>query len=104
MCLLWYLAQLFILFSFIIGIYNICKKNFKIGIVQIVLSPIMLIGNFMFSMHRDWVNGNESEQEYFIRMISDFDINSILILLGLMVLIILLIISIKKWNQKCEQY
>jgi len=98
--LIWYVVQLIIIFSFIIGIYNIYKKEFKIGIVQIVLSPIVLIGNFIFSMHRNWVNGNETEQEYFVKMISDFDINSILILLGVLVLIILLIISIKNYINK----
>ena len=87
-----------------IGIYNVYKKNYRIGIIQILLSPALFIGNFLFSLHREWVNGSETEQEYFIKMLKEFNVNSILILLGFIILIILFMISIKKWKKKCEQY
>lgn len=83
----WYLMQVILVFIFILGIYNIVIKKIKFGFIQIISSVIIFVYNFIFIMHRDWVNGNQTPQDYFIKRLSRFDFNSIIILVSFLTLL-----------------
>lgn len=83
----WYLMQVILVFIFILGIYNIIIKKIKFGFIQIISSVIIFVYNFIFIMHRDWVNGNQTPQDYFIKRLSRFDFNSIIIIISFFALL-----------------
>lgn len=85
--MLWYLIQLILFIIFILGIYNLAKRKIKFGVIQVVSSVMIFAYNFLFIMHRDWVNGTQSPQDYFIEQLIKLDINSIIILLSFLTLV-----------------
>lgn len=96
----WYLMQVILVFIFILGIYNIIIKKIKFGFIQIISSVIIFVYNFLFIMHRDWVNGNQTPQDYFIKRLSRFDINSIIILISFLTLLVFTVKHIRNKNYK----
>lgn len=98
--MLWYWGQAFTLVSFLTGIYNLLKKRKNLGFMQIFFSPLLFIHSFLFSMHRDWVDGNETPQDFFVRMIKIMDFRSVLIVCGFITLLVLFILTFKKKKSK----
>lgn len=98
--MIWYACQVFVGISFFIGFINLLRKKYKIGLIQFFLSPWLLINSFVFAMHRNWVNGDETPQEFFIRMLKVLDIRSIIFLFGILILIYLFIQTVKNDKTK----
>lgn len=98
--MIWYLMQVILVLIFILGIYNLIIKKVKIGFIQIISSVIIFVYNFLFIMHRDWVNGNQTPQDYFIKRLSRFDINSIIILISFLTLLVFTVKHIRNKNYK----
>lgn len=98
--MIWYLMQVILVLIFILGIYNLIIRKVKIGFIQIISSVIIFVYNFLFIMHRDWVNGNQTPQDYFIKRLSRFDINSIIILISFLTLLVFTVKHIRNKNYK----
>lgn len=98
--MIWYLMQVILVLIFILGIYNLIIRKAKIGFIQIISSVIIFVYNFLFIMHRDWVNGNQTPQDYFIKRLSRFDINSIIILISFLTLLVFTVKHIRNKNYK----
>lgn len=98
--MIWYLMQVILVLIFILGIYNLIIKKVKIGFIQIISSVIIFVYNFLFIMHRDWVNGNQTPQDYFIKRLPRFDINSIIILISFLTLLVFTVKHIRNKNYK----
>lgn len=72
------------------------------GIFQVLLSILVPVWFFIFVMHRDWVNGNEKEFDFFVSQLLNKSLEAILILVLFIMLIIISIYNISrlKLNKK----
>ena len=96
--MLFEIIQIFLFICFCLGIFNIVKKRHRLGISQLILSVYLFMYNFIFVMHRDWINGNETPSEFFIKMLKEGNINCIIIIFGILISIVLIIKMFKKNN------
>ena len=95
----WDFLQLFFIFSFIMGIVNLFRKKIALGVWQLILSPVIFWCALIFSLHRDWVNGNELSSAFFVRMLASFDYKSYILLSGIILLVYLFVLSFKKQHK-----
>lgn len=95
----WIIYWILIILSFILGLLVFINKRKVSGILQVVLSVIVPIWGFIFTLKRDWIT-NQNELEFLFLMIIQGRIEAILIALLYLVLVIMciynLLILIKK--------
>lgn len=92
---LWFLCYAFFLVSLIFGIFFIIKKKIC-GVFQVLLSILVPVWFFIFVMHRDWVNSNEKEFEFFCSQLLNGSLEAILILILFIILVIIFIYNISR--------
>ncbi|MBO5477603.1 MAG: hypothetical protein J6A15_07625 [Clostridia bacterium] len=83
---LWVIYWLFLAFALVFGVIHTIKIKKCTGIMQIVLSIILPIWALVFSLKRNWIDGNESEIEFLLSKIIEGSIEAIIIVILFIVL------------------
>lgn len=84
---LWLLYWIGLLIVVILSFLAIKKKSFITGIIQLVLSIVVPLGQLLFSVYNNWVGTGENEFCFLLDYVTKWNIIAILILIGYIAII-----------------